>query len=167
MKDEPPPKGTSIQNYDQEAARLNRKANELYRTGTYAELDVYHHILIIAPDTGRTWRLGRVRWPKGTAKKKHLEDHIPDTRHQLPWNCRFGPLEDDRSFFPKWLWSEYDNHADIVKRNKWALENSEVFWNETWDATSKRVSEYLEEADSRGSSDDEFFYDASSNVADF
>ena len=64
------------------------------------------------------------------------------------------------------VWSEDIDHAAIVRINQWSLEQSEMFWDETWDATSKRVSEYLEEADTWDGSDEDFFQDAMGDVAD-
>ena len=152
-----PMEGTSKEDHDSETMRLVRKSTELYQTGKITVVDFGHHILIVAPDTGRIWRLGPIEVPEDL--KPVIENafayHIPEPRLQLPYTCNFGSLDDDRSFFPKkWLSSDTDR-AQIVEANESALEDSKTFCGETWDATSKRISEYLEEADSRCSSDDE------------
>ena len=146
------PRSTSRDDYDQQTTSLFEKSVELKRTGDSVEVDVHHHILLVAPDTGQTLTHGRICYPPGEAKKNHLEEHIPVPRPQRKSICRFGPLKDDRGSFPTGWLATYEDNAEIIKCNKLALAQSESFWRETWDATSKRVSEHLTEADSGDSS---------------
>jgi hypothetical protein len=130
--------------YRRETWRLVLKSEFLNRTGTTTEVNDDHHIMIISPLTGATWRFGEVRNPPREIQKEDLGEHVPVELDLREGICGFGVLEDDRAALAPSLLTTESERAEALEMVEWDRREYQSFAEGVENATARRLSTLLE-----------------------
>lgn len=138
------PQASQVEHYRRETWRLMLKSTFLRRIGTTTEVNSEHHIMIISPLTGVTWRFGKVRPPR-TIEEADLEKHVPVSLELEEGICGFGVMEDDRTALPERYLTTDEERAKTLRVIQWDRQECESFGSGIENAVSSRLSTLLKE----------------------